>query len=577
MKKLFCIIGCLSFLGLFAQTIPQGNDILEVQKLSFLKSNGSDGQIEVKEKQLLKISTLQQPQFIYNLASKLPTEPQNFKEGQVFLLSFRAKTETSSLETGEAKMLWLFRQSDSYKDNITSTVSISSNWQEYYIPFKASKYISKKDFRLVLQYGFKPQSFLLKDIKFQMFPMGTDINSLPKTKITYAGMEADALWRKEALKRIEQLRKGNFKVQFYKDDKPVVNQNIQIKLIKHAFPFGAAMDAQDIVAQNKRYQNFKKAFNYTVLANDLKIKSWEKPKKQEITKEALTILKNDGIVAKGHVLIWPGFQYLTPEIRKNKNNPEKVKQIITSHVTDVLEQTKNKVIKWDVVNEAYTNKDLQTITGSEDLLYSGFTLAKKIQPNALRYTNEYGIISKGGIDTQKQEWYYNFIKRIDEHTGRLVHGIGIQSHIGTDLTSPERVLQILSYYATLGKQIGISEFTMDVQDPEIREQYTRDFMIAAFSHPNVSEFLFWGCTDDERDKVDIYTEEGDIGVMGRAYFSLVHNQWKTNLIGATNNDGFVGGRGFYGEYEYTFVEDGKLITGTFKVLPRQNNTYKISL
>ena len=32
-------------------------------------------------------------------------------------------------------------------------------------------------------------------------------------------------------------------------------------------------------------------------------------------------------------------------------------------------------------------------------------------------------------------------------------------------------------------------------------------MIAAFSHPNVSEFLFWGYVEDEREKVDIYKKE----------------------------------------------------------------------
>ena len=194
-----------------------------------------------------------------------------------------------------------------------------------------------------------------------------------------------------------------------------------------------------------------------------------------------------------------------------------------------------------------------------------------------RFTNEYGIISKGGIDTQKQQWYYDFIKRIDENTGGLVQGIGIQSHMGSDLTPPERVLEILSFYATLGKQISISEFTMDIQDAKVREQYTRDFMIAAFSHPNVSEFLFWGNTEDGRGKSDIFTKDNDIGIMGKAYFSLVHDAWNTNLNAKTSEEGIISGRGFFGTYEYTFVEDGKVVTGTFQVQPKQTNFYKIEL
>jgi endo-1,4-beta-xylanase len=277
------------------------------------------------------------------------------------------------------------------------------------------------------------------------------------------------------------------------------------------------------------------------------------------------------------VLIWPGFNHLTKTIRQNKNNPEKVAQIIESHINDILDATKGKVTHWDVVNETYTNKDLQKITGSEEVLYNGFRTIAKKQPNLRRFTNEYGIISKGGIDTQKQEWYYGFIKRIDENTNGLVQGIGIQSHIGSDLTPPERMLEILDYYAQLNKKISISEFTMDVQDVKVREQYTRDFMIAAFSHPNVSEFLFWGNTEDGRKKSDIFTVDNEIGVMGKAYFSLVHDAWKTNLNGATSEEGLISGRGFFGTYQYSFIEDGKVIKGTFQLKSRQLESIKIKL
>ena len=118
---------------------------------------------------------------------------------------------------------------------------------------------------------------------------------------------------------------------------------------------------------------------------------------------------------------------------------------------------------------------------------------------------------------------------------------------------------------------------MDVQDPEVREQYTRDFMIAAFSHPNVSEFLFWGNTEDGRNKSDIFTVDNEIGNMGKAYFSLVHEVWKTNLNGVTSAEGIVSGRGFFGVYDYSFVEAGNLVTGKFLVRPRQRGIINVEL
>ena len=564
-----------------AQNNMQVKDLIDKERIKFVNSKGEFSKIEKSKDSLghlqFLIETTNEPKFIYNCASNFPIQKKNYKKGTTFLLSFKAKTMTSSLETGEAKALFIFKQLDNYKGNIDYTQSFSSDWQTYYLPFEADRNINKDDLGIVMQYGYRPQSFLIKDIKFEVFPEGTTLESLPKTEITYLGMEENAKWRVEANKRIEAIRKSDFTIQFSKNNKPVANKDVSITLVNHAFPFGTRMSAADIVDNADDYKNFKKAFNSLVLGNDLKIKHWDKDRKKGTTLEALDILKADGYPVKGHVLIWPGFNYLTKEIRDNKDNPEKITQIIVSHVNTILDDTEGKITHWDVVNEAYTNRDLQEVTGSEAILYNGFrTLAKK-QPNVRRFTNEYGIISKGGIDTQKQQWYYDFIKRIDENTNGLVQGIGIQSHIGSDLTPPERVLEILSFYATLGKQISISEFTMDVQDEKVREQYTRDFMIAAFSHPNVSEFLFWGNTEDGRKKSDIFTVDNEIGVMGKAYFSLVHEAWKTQLSTTTTADGTITGRGFLGLYEYTFVEDGKEVTGRFQIKPRQRGVIKIKL
>ncbi|AJR04900.1 endo-1,4-beta-xylanase [Siansivirga zeaxanthinifaciens] len=581
MKYFFYTLFLLLFNITFSQHNLNGEDLIIAERLKFIDTKSEYGSVEkitnADGSLQMLFKTEKEPKFIYNLSANFPIEKSNYTKGRVFLLSFKAKTVTSSLETGEAKALFIFKQLDNYEGNIESTQTFSSNWQTYYIPFEANRYIKKSDLGIVMQYGFREQSFLLKDIRFESFPEGTKFEDLPKTEITYKGMEPDAVWRIEAKKRIQAIRQGRIALQFTKNNQPIANKTLNIKLVKHAFQFGAALNAQDVVEENFRYTRFKSAFNLAVFENDLKIKSWGSAKGKQRTLDAIAQLAKDSINIKGHVLIWPGFRYLIPEIEQNKNNPEKVKSLITEHVTSVLKETKGKISHWDVVNEAYTNTNLQKITGSEDLLYEGFRIAKAIEPNAKRFTNEYGIISKGGLDTQKQQWYYDYIKRIDAHTGGLVQGIGIQSHIGSDLTPPERVLEILAFYATLGKQIGISEFTMDIQEPKIREQYTRDFLIAAFSHPSVTEFLFWGYVENEKKKVDIFKPNGDIGAMGKAYFSLVNDEWKTNLVAETDANGAVSAIGYFGTYEYSFIDKGKVITGTFDLKPRQRDAIKIEL
>ncbi len=574
----FLILLNLSVFG--QQTVPEGRSILKAERLQFLKNNNKEGYVSVAEAgDTLEVlfETIEQPKFIYNLASRLPLETENFKAGRVFLVSFDALTEKSSEETGEAKLLIQLKQSDSYKDNLEHSINISSHWQRYYLPFESTRNISKDDLAVVLQYGFSPQSFRLKNINVEVFEPGTALSALPKTAITYAGMEADAAWRKAANDRIERIRKGDFQLKFTKDGKPVPATDLEISLVRHAFPFGAMLHADSVLNNPQLYDRFKDAFSLTVLGNDLKIKRWAQKRTHKKTLNVLTMLNQDGITVKGHVLMWPGFQYNTDEVKANKNNPEAVKKIVREHMYSILDATKGKVSHWDVVNETYTNKDFQNLMGGEDFLYEAFEITKERAPEVRRFTNEYGIISKGGIDEQKQQWYYEYIKRVDAHVPGAVQGVGIQSHMGSDLTPPEKVLSILSYYATLGKPISISEFTMDVQEPEIRERYTRDFMRAAFSHPNVSEFMFWGFEEDDNRKVDIYKQDGSVGAMGKAYFSLIREEWHTEFKAKTNAEGLLYGRGFYGLYVFKLKHNGKELIGTFKNLPGMPEALEIQL
>ena len=566
------ILAC--FFKLEAQEI---DDLIKQERLAYLNPKDSpEGKVSQLENGILDFQTLQQPQFIYQLSTRFPLNAKKgFKAGEVFLLSFKAKTISSEIETGEARTLWLLKQSDSYKDNLPYTLSFTSEWQEYFIPFQLTKNTKADDLNLVVQYGYRPQHFQIKDIKLG-YHGNQALASLPKTKISYTGMEADAQWRKDAFERIEKHRKTTFSLHFNGGSKNLDGKKVELELIRHDFGWGAAADAQELVNNPKLVKMLNTGFNKIVFQNDLKIKAWDKQGKRDNTFKAITILKENEFDIKGHVLIWPGFQYLTPDFKTHKNDPSKIESMMKNHVADIVTSVKGSISNWDVVNEAYTNKDLQNITGSEELLFEGFKIANSMDPTAELFTNEYGIISKGGLDTQKQDWYYEFIKRIDKHTNGLVDGIGIQSHMGSDLTPPKNVYEIIDYYAQLNKNISISEFTMDILEPEIREKYTRDFMIAAFSHPAVSEFLFWGFQSPRNEKVDIFDENWQLGAMGRAFYGLISQEFHSKGV-AEIKDEKLKVKGFYGTYKYTVVDGNQLYKGTFTVKPGQLNNITIDL
>lgn len=565
-----------------AQEVPRGGEnIVASDKLKSINFSKEEGNISITTENtttILTATTAKQPNFIYNLGIRIPLNPRKIIEKQAMLLSFQARTLESSLETAEAKISWIFKQSESSdpKDVTERSVSLSQKWQTYYLPFEALK-TSDGNAILSMLFGFTPQKFEIKDIQLQVYPKGFDFEKLPKTKITYPGMEANAPWRIAAEKRIEAIRKGNFEIEFSVKGKKVQNTNVTIELQRHAFPFGAAVNAEDVVNNERHFEAIKKLFNVIVFENDLKMKKWVFAKKRPITLEAIDKLNQNNIEVKGHVLVWPGLRYLTDDIKANKDNPEKVKEIILNHIKSVTQATKGKISHWDVVNEVYTNKDLQNITGSDDILFEAFKKAKEYDPKAERFINEYGIISGGGINKTKQDWYYNFIKTIDTKTAGLIDGIGMQSHIGSDLTPPEKVLEILNHFSELHKKISISEFTLDLLDEDVKAQYTTDFMIAAFSQPAVSEFLFWGYYAPNNHKAGLLNKDFQLTKMGNAYYNLVNTKWKTKINTTTNTEGKIADSGFYGSYQYDFTLEGKNYKGTFNVATNSKNTIKIVL
>ena len=588
MKNIIQIV----FLFLLVQTNAQEEILQKGEKwLDYSNANNFNRTIEIgyfkpisftnDENTVFESETTTQPKFIWNFSAKVPTKKVSIKKGQTILLQFKARTIHSLIETGEARILWIIKQStnseNGYKFNLEATTSLSNEWQTYYVPFKATKDISKEDFSLNIQLGFPKQKFELTNLQAYIFSTDFDASLLPKTKIKYFGMEDNAVWRTEAEARIEKIRKGDFSITFTNGTIPIANEKVAIQLEKHDFSFGAALNADEVVNEPEHLKYFSKMFNVAVFENDLKIKRWQNNKNKGDILKAIDVLNANGIKVKGHTLVWPGFRYLTHKFEENVTNPKKIKELIANFIADILTQTKGKISHWDVTNENYTNKDLQKITGSNHIIYDAFIKTRALDPKAGRFINEYGIISSGGIDKDKQDWYYNYIKELDANTNNAVDGIGIQSHIGSDLTPPTTVLSILDRFATLNKKISISEFTMDITDEEIRGKYTADFLTAAFSHPSVTEFLFWGYFMSNNPKAGLFTKDFKLTSMGQAFYNLVHSKWKTKLFETTNSDGKISGRGFYGYYSYKLNFEGKQYTGVIQIYKENNNNFIIDL
>ena len=236
-----------------------------------------------------KATTTEKPENVFQLSVKIPLVSKMVKAGQPMLITFKAMSLKASLETNEAKINWLFRQTESLapRDVISKSISLSANWQTYYIPFKAIHTKETDSTFFVLQFGYPPQIFDIKDIELYVFPEKYDYKKLPYTKITYAGMDDNAAWRKDAEKRIEEGRKDDFTLFFYKDGKPLTNTVVEIKQVKHFFRFGAAISTAEILNQPKYFEMVQKLFNTVVFENDLKAKRWKNIEDRAATLKAI--------------------------------------------------------------------------------------------------------------------------------------------------------------------------------------------------------------------------------------------------------------------------------------------------
>ena len=141
-----------------------------------------------------------------------------------------------------------------------------------------------------------------------------------------------------------------------------------------------------------------------------------------------------------------------------------------------------------------------------------------------------------------------------------------------NLTPPAELLETLDHYAVFGLPLQITEFDVrfgkqgEFMGPSPAEEtlqadYTRDFLIAAFSHPRVVGVVMWGFWEGRHwyPSAALYRKDWSIKPNGKVWKDLVLRQWWTREKGITGDDGMFRTRGFLGEYELTASYAGQTV------------------
>jgi endo-1,4-beta-xylanase len=371
------------------------------------------------------------------------------------------------------------------------------------------------------------------------------------------GGEPEAAWRKAARERIEKIRKGELTL-VVKDASgaPVENASVSVKMCRHAFGFGTAVNvgtldgrrtgvtAEDVQQYKEHIARF---FNKAVIENSLKWPAWAEVGRRQSTLDSVKWLHDIGHQVRGHVLVWPSWRRMAEEARVLKDQPGELARLIREHVAEEVTALRGQIAEWDVINEPYSNHDVMDLLGNK-VMVEWFKEARKADPDVKLYINDFAILTTR--DTKHQDHYEETIRYLIDN-GAPLDGIGLQGHFKSNLTPPEDVLKMLDRFGAFGKTLQVTEFDIDITDEQLQADYTRDFMTAAFSHPSVGGFLMWGFWEKShwRPSGAMFRADWTQKPNAKVYEDLVFNQWWTEEVRETDAQGRCVVRGYLGDYD----------------------------
>lgn len=443
----------------------------------------------------------------------------------------------------------------------TANVAIFSDWTEQPVVFTADAEIAEGTAAVVLLCGQKKQSIEVESVRILKYPATMEIGSFPRLRLlkrTYEGRELDAPWRKAALERIEQQRKADLSLVVKgADGLPISNTEVKLSLRRHAFGFGSAVIAKRLVGKSEEDRHYQeivdRLFSVVVFENDLKDGNWGPdftPQRQSSRNEelngAFAWLEARQIGVRGHYLM----QVAIPFNLHGIKDDEVIRDRILSSVKQRISFVGDRVIEWDVINHpiAWNGAEmLNKRAGLKQIDRETFRLARSMTALPF-FVNEDQVFRPG----PQCDETFEYIKALNE-AGLTVAGLGNQAHFHESyLPSPEHLLAITDRFAKIVPHQAITEFdVITTEDEELAADYTRDVLIAVFSHPAYSSFLLWGFWEGTHWKPEAasWNKDWTIRKRGEVLEEWIGHRWHTELTVKSDATGLVHWRGFPGWYE----------------------------
>jgi GH35 family endo-1,4-beta-xylanase len=284
----------------------------------------------------------------------------------------------------------------------------------------------------------------------------------------------------------------------------------------------------------------------------------------------------NGMTVKGHPLFW-SIEKCVPEWVKRYDYATQMK-FAEVRIRNLVARFKGKVKIWDAVNEPLWEpafKDLASrhwphvaeINDIADYIEPVLRWCNEEDPDATFLVNDYGLemdggkapIAKDGTPVTAAMQRQRALQLLEElnRRGTPPDAFGMQAHTGgwidhvtqwnvyDELAQAGLPLHVTEFWANQKALESRGDLPQDVKD-HMQADYVRNYLTAAFGHPAIDAFFFWGAMNScvRWGKASSH----DLTPMFHAIRGLVHDAWLTKEHLVTDQDGVVRFRGFYGDY-----------------------------
>jgi len=324
---------------------------------------------------------------------------------------------------------------------------------------------------------------------------------------------------------------------------------------KNDFLIGNAVSAADF--EGVRLELLKKHFNVVTAENAMKPEYvYNANREFDFTAQDALVERAiaEGFDIVGHTLVW---HQQSPEwLWQNEDgtplSKEEALQNLRRHIRETVrhfgEKFGDKIISWDVVNEAINDNPPNPGDWRASLRQTGWY--KAIGPGyieeaflaAREVIRELGLKAKlyyndyNDDNQSKATAIYHMVKELNEkyaaaHNGeKLIDGIGMQGHYNLS-TNPANVELSIERFKSLGVEISITELDIpDNRDGEFTEQeaiaqgvlYAELFRIFKAHKDSIARVTFWGLSDASSWRADGFPLPFDRNLKAKqAYYAII--------------------------------------------------------